>query len=73
MTEVSIAIHANGAPDFRTNDARIVAAIQASLDPLPVVPAHELAVTLRRCGCDQWAATLEEEEEAHVVTVRFRG
>jgi hypothetical protein len=77
MTEVSIAIHANGAPDFRTSDARTIAAIRGSLDLLPVdtwlVPAHELAGTLRRCGRDQWAELLEEEEESHVVTVRFRG
>jgi hypothetical protein len=75
MTEVSIAIHAGGPPDFATSDAATVAAIRASLDPLPVdtwlVPAHDLAAVLRQCGRGNWAAVLEGEEEPHVVTVRF--
>lgn len=75
MTEVSIAIHAAGPVDFETSDAATIAAIRASLDPLPVdtwlVPAHELASTLRKCDRKHWAAVLEDEEEPHVVTVRF--
>jgi hypothetical protein len=73
MTEVSIAIHADGPPEFRTSDAATVEALRQALGPQTshLVIAHDLAEALRAAGRKLWAARLDQEEEAHVVTVRF--
>jgi hypothetical protein len=67
MTEVSIAIHADGPPEFRTSDAATVEALRQALGP----QTSHLAEALRAAGRKLWAARLDQEEEAHVVTVRF--
>lgn len=73
MTEVSIAIHSAGPPEFRTSEAATVEALRQALGPQAshLVIAHDLARALRTGGRKLWAARLEDEEEAHVVTVRF--
>jgi hypothetical protein len=76
MPRVSIHLVAEpSAPDFSTPDRAVVAAIRASLDGPPsdtwLVPAHDLAATLRAAGKENWALRLEQEEEPSVVTVKF--
>jgi hypothetical protein len=78
MPSVSIHIHADSGPDFETTDPATIAAIRAYLAGFTppesdrwLVPAHELAATLKTVGRKHWAAVLAHEEEAHVVTVVF--
>lgn len=75
MSTVSIHIHADSGPDFETTDPATIAAIRAALGPQRshLVPAHDLAATLKAVGRKHWAAILASEEEAHMVTVVFSG
>jgi hypothetical protein len=71
MAEVAISIHADDGAEFATTDSATVAKVRAALGPEAshLVPAHDLAKVLRGAGRTMWAATLEREEDAHVVRV----
>lgn len=73
MPSVSIAVHYGEPVTFETADALTVDAIRVALGPerSHLVPAHDLAATLRAAGRKHWAAVLDHEEEAHMVTVAF--
>jgi hypothetical protein len=73
MSTVSIHIHADTGPDFQTTDPATVEAIRDALGPerSHLVPAHDLAATLKAVGRKHWAAVVAGEEEAHMVTVVF--